>query len=41
MFRVEVRVAGEIAGVGTGKTKKEAEQLAAVAALTQLGAEGI
>ncbi len=40
-FRVEVCIAGEIAGVGTGKTKKEAEQSAAVEALNQLGAEGI
>jgi ribonuclease III len=40
-FRVEVRVAGEVTAVGTGKTKKEAEQSAAVAALIQLGAEGI
>jgi ribonuclease-3 len=40
-FRVEVRVAGEVMAVGTGKTKKEAEQSAAVAALIQLGAEGI
>jgi ribonuclease-3 len=38
MFRVEVRIAGEITAVGTGKTKKEAEQSAAVAALMQLGA---
>ena len=36
-FRVEVRIAGEITAVGTGKTKKEAEQSAAVAALIQLG----
>jgi ribonuclease-3 len=41
MFRVEVRIAGDITAVGTGKTKKEAEQLAAVAALNLLGAEGI
>jgi ribonuclease III len=40
-FRVEVRIAGEITAVGTGKTKKEAEQSAAVAALIQLGATGI
>ena len=39
-FRVEVRIAGEIAAVGMGKTKKEAEQSAAVAALLQLSAEG-
>jgi ribonuclease-3 len=37
-FRVEVRIAGEITAVGTGKTKKEAEQSAAVAALMQFGA---
>jgi ribonuclease-3 len=39
-FRVEVRIAGDITAVGTGKTKKEAEQAAAVAALQQLGAVG-
>jgi ribonuclease III len=41
IFRVEVRIAGNITAAGTGKTKKEAEQLAAVAALNMLGAEGI
>jgi ribonuclease-3 len=41
VFRVEVRIAGNITAVGTGKTKKEAEQLAAVEALNLLGAEGI
>jgi len=41
MFRVEVRIAGNITAVGAGKTKKEAEQLAAVAALNILGAEGL
>jgi ribonuclease III len=35
-FRVEVRIAGKIAAAGTGKTKKEAEQSAAIAALLQL-----
>jgi ribonuclease-3 len=40
-FRVEVRIAGQAPAVGTGRTKKEAEQSAAVAALIQLGAEGI
>jgi ribonuclease-3 len=39
MFRVEVRIAGDITAIGTGKTKKEAEQLAAVEALNILGAE--
>jgi ribonuclease-3 len=39
-FRVEVRVTNEIRALGTGKTKKEAEQSAAVAALQQLGATG-
>src|SRR5580693_6730447 len=39
-FRVEVRVAGQTPAVGAGRTKKEAEQSAAVAALIQLGAEG-
>jgi ribonuclease III len=39
-FRVEVRVTGELTAAGTGKTKKEAEQAAAVAALYQLGVEG-
>ncbi len=38
-FRVEVRIAGEITASGTGKTKKEAEQAAAVAALQQLPIE--
>jgi ribonuclease III len=38
-FRVEVRIAGQVAAVGTGKTKKEAEQAAAVAALLQLREE--
>ena len=38
-FRVEVRVAGQVTAVGCGKTKKEAEQSAAIAALIQLGAE--
>jgi ribonuclease-3 len=36
VFRVEVRIAGQVNAVGTGKTKKEAEQSAAVAALLQL-----
>jgi ribonuclease-3 len=35
-FCVEVRITTEIAAAGTGKTKKEAEQAAAVAALQQL-----
>jgi ribonuclease-3 len=35
-FHVEVRIAGNINAVGTGRTKKEAEQSAAVAALLQL-----
>jgi ribonuclease-3 len=35
-FRVEVR-AGQITAIGTGRTKKEAEQAAAVAALAQFG----
>jgi ribonuclease-3 len=39
IFRVQVR-AGEISAVGTGRTKKEAEQAAAVAALMQLNGEG-
>jgi ribonuclease-3 len=39
-FRVEVRIAGEISAIGSGRTKKEAEQAAAIAALIQLGAEG-
>ena len=39
-FRVEVRITGELTAAGTGKTKKEAEQAAAVAALYQLGVEG-
>jgi ribonuclease-3 len=40
-FRVEVRISGEITAIGLGKTKKEAEQSAAIAALIQLGAEGL
>jgi ribonuclease III len=36
-FRVEVRIPGQVAAVGCGKTKKEAEQSAAIAALIQLG----
>jgi ribonuclease III len=39
-FRVQVNIAGEIAAVGVGKSKKEAEQVAALAALTRLGAVG-
>jgi ribonuclease III len=35
-FHVEVRINSDITAVGTGKTKKEAEQSAAVAALQQL-----
>jgi ribonuclease-3 len=35
-FRVEVRITGEITASGTGRTKKEAEQAAAMAALGQL-----
>ena len=35
-FCVEVRISGEISASGTGRTKKEAEQAAAVAALRQL-----
>jgi ribonuclease III len=38
-FRVEVRIAGEASALGSGKTKKEAEQSAAIAALIQLGSE--
>jgi ribonuclease III len=38
-FRVEVRIAGQVSAMGCGKTKKEAEQSAAIAALIQLGAE--
>jgi ribonuclease III len=38
-FRVEVRIAGQITAMGSGRTKKEAEQSAAIAALIQLGAE--
>jgi ribonuclease-3 len=36
VFRVEVRIAGQASAMGTGKTKKEAEQSAAVTALLQL-----
>jgi ribonuclease III len=39
-FRVEVCITGELTAAGTGKTKKEAEQAAAVAALYQLGVAG-
>jgi len=38
-FRVEVRIGGQVTAIGCGKTKKEAEQSAAIAALIQLGAE--
>lgn len=38
MFEVEVQVAGKVVGAGQGRTKKEAEQLAAQQALEQ--AEG-
>jgi ribonuclease-3 len=38
-FRVEVRIAGQVNAIGCGRTKKEAEQAAAIAALIQLGAE--
>jgi ribonuclease-3 len=40
-FRVQVSIAGEVAAVGVGKSKKEAEQLAALAALNRLGAAGV
>jgi ribonuclease-3 len=36
IFRVEVRIGGRVNAIGTGKTKKEAEQSAAIAALLQL-----
>jgi ribonuclease-3 len=39
VFRVEVRIPGQVAAIGTGRTKKEAEQSAAIAALIQLGVE--
>jgi len=39
-FRVEVRIGGQVTAIGCGRTKKEAEQSAAIAALIQLGAEG-
>jgi ribonuclease III len=39
IFRVEVRIPGQIPAIGSGRTKKEAEQSAAIAALIQLGAE--
>src|SRR6202795_5071767 len=38
-FRVEVRIAGQVPAIGSGRTKKEAEQSAAIAALIQLAAE--
>jgi ribonuclease III len=38
-FRVEVRIGGRVTAMGSGRTKKEAEQSAAIAALIQLGAE--
>jgi ribonuclease-3 len=38
-FRVEFRIAGQVTAAGSGRTKKEAEQSAAIAALIQLGAE--
>jgi ribonuclease-3 len=39
VFRVEVRIASQVSAIGTGKTKKEAEQSAAIAALLQLSAK--
>ncbi len=39
-FRVEVRIGKQVSAMGSGRTKKEAEQSAAIAALTQLGAGG-
>jgi ribonuclease-3 len=39
-FRVEVRIGGQVTAMGCGRTKKEAEQSAAIAALIQLGVEG-
>src|SRR5271170_2683649 len=39
VFQVEVRIGGHVTAMGSGKTKKEAEQSAAIAALIQLGAE--
>jgi ribonuclease-3 len=39
IFRVEVRIPGQTPAIGSGRTKKEAEQSAAIAALIQLGAE--
>ncbi len=38
-FDVEVRIPGQVTAGGSGRTKKEAEQSAAIAALIQLGAE--
>jgi len=38
-FRVEVRIGGQVTAMGSGRTKKEAEQAAAIAALIQLGVE--
>jgi ribonuclease-3 len=38
-FCVEVQIAGQVTATGSGRTKKEAEQSAAIAALIQLGAE--
>lgn len=40
IFVMEVTVGGEVAGQGRGRTKKEAEQLAAKAALKKLQHEG-
>ena len=39
VFTCEARVAGEVLGRGEGRTKKEAQQHAAAAALERLGAE--
>jgi len=36
-FDVQLTVRGEVLGVGVGRTKKEAEQMAAKQALTQTG----
>jgi ribonuclease III len=37
LFEVELSIQGEVVGVGSGRSKKEAEQQAAKQALQQLG----
>ena len=38
LFEVELSIQGEVVGMGSGRSKKEAEQQAAKQALRQIGA---